>query len=306
MQFCLECQHRRVEVIQLKQDFCWKAISQETLNVSHHFSSGWPQPPASGLCPWESCSSPFPSRTSSSTALPSAPGWRRRCSWWSWHCDRDRQRQETKGRNVNKSSKGLMKRVMISVCVWGVNILLFVHRNKCGRMWKSCKHILVFLLCVAVKMFEKALFPSKDAVTQMYLPLSKHQSWLGLCVIVAGWRATDEHGGATVPAEGVLQDAGHFAVTVRHVTFLQERYREKGRREEKRIIKEEEREREKRSRDNLEPKECKKCLRAWFCLSTVIQQQTIFSRNAHSSGFLDSNKSQNCCQKFQIDCAASY
>lgn len=62
----------------------------------------------------------------------------------------------------------------------------------------------------------------------MYLPLSKHQSRLGLCVIVAGGRAADEHGGATVPTKGILQDAGHFAVTVRHVTFLQEREGETG------------------------------------------------------------------------------
>lgn len=57
----------------------------------------------------------------------------------------------------------------------------------------------------------------------MFLPLSKHQSRLGLGIVVAGGRAADEHGGATVPTEGVLQDAGHFAVTVWHVTFLQER-----------------------------------------------------------------------------------
>lgn len=59
----------------------------------------------------------------------------------------------------------------------------------------------------------------------MSVPLSKHQSGLGLGIVVAGRRAADEHGGATVPTEGVLQDAGHLAVTVRHVSFLQERGR---------------------------------------------------------------------------------
>ncbi len=62
----------------------------------------------------------------------------------------------------------------------------------------------------------------------MYLPLSKHESRLGLGIVVAGGRAADEHGGATVPTEGVLQDAGHFAVTVRHVSFLQEGEGERG------------------------------------------------------------------------------
>lgn len=62
-----------------------------------------------------------------------------------------------------------------------------------------------------------------DLNPQRHLPLSKHQSWLGLSIVVAGGRAADEHGGATVTAEGVLQDAGHFAVTVRHVSFLQDR-----------------------------------------------------------------------------------
>lgn len=53
------------------------------------------------------------------------------------------------------------------------------------------------------------------------LPLAKHQGGFGLCIVVAGGRATDEHGGATVPAQRVLQDASHFAVTIRHVGFLQ-------------------------------------------------------------------------------------
>lgn len=53
------------------------------------------------------------------------------------------------------------------------------------------------------------------------LPLAKHQCGFGLHVIVAGGRAADEHGGATVAAQGVLQDACHLAVTVRHVAFLQ-------------------------------------------------------------------------------------
>lgn len=53
------------------------------------------------------------------------------------------------------------------------------------------------------------------------LPLAKHQCGFGLHVIVAGGRAADEHGGATVAAHGVLQDACHLAVTVRHVAFLQ-------------------------------------------------------------------------------------
>lgn len=57
------------------------------------------------------------------------------------------------------------------------------------------------------------------------LPLAKHQGGFGLHVIVAGGRTTDEHGGAAVPTQRVLQDAGHFAVTVRHVGFL--RVREK-------------------------------------------------------------------------------
>lgn len=54
----------------------------------------------------------------------------------------------------------------------------------------------------------------------MSVPLSKHQSGLGFGIIVAGGRAADEHGGATVPAEGVLKDAGHFAITVGHMSFL--------------------------------------------------------------------------------------
>lgn len=56
----------------------------------------------------------------------------------------------------------------------------------------------------------------------MYLPLSKHQSRLGLGIVVAGGRAANEHGGATVSTQGILQDAGHLTVTIRHVSFLQE------------------------------------------------------------------------------------
>lgn len=33
------------------------------------------------------------------------------------------------------------------------------------------------------------------------LPLAKHQGGFGLCIIVARGRATDEHSGATVPAQ---------------------------------------------------------------------------------------------------------
>lgn len=61
----------------------------------------------------------------------------------------------------------------------------------------------------------------ETAEPQMSVPLSKHQSRLGLGVVVAGRRAADEHGGAAVPAQGVLQDARHLAVTVRDVSFLQ-------------------------------------------------------------------------------------
>ncbi len=63
---------------------------------------------------------------------------------------------------------------------------------------------------------------------QLSLPLSKHQSRLGLCVVVAGGGAANEHGGAAIPTQGVLQDAGHFAVTVWHVTFLRQREGEEG------------------------------------------------------------------------------
>lgn len=55
------------------------------------------------------------------------------------------------------------------------------------------------------------------------LPLAEHQGGFALHVIVAGGRTTDEHGGAAVPTQRVLQDAGHFAVTVRHVGFLRGR-----------------------------------------------------------------------------------
>lgn len=55
----------------------------------------------------------------------------------------------------------------------------------------------------------------------MTLPLPKHQGGFGLGFVVAGRRAADEHGGATVPTQGVLQDAGHFAVTIRDVGFLE-------------------------------------------------------------------------------------
>ena len=55
----------------------------------------------------------------------------------------------------------------------------------------------------------------------IYLPLAKHERGLGLHVVVAGGRAADEHGGATVPTQRVLQDASHLAVPVRHVGFLE-------------------------------------------------------------------------------------
>ena len=71
----------------------------------------------------------------------------------------------------------------------------------------------------------------------MYVPLSKHQSRLGLCIVVAGGRAADEHGGTTVTTKGVLQDAGHLTVTIRHVSFLQERVRD-GREGEREVRKE--------------------------------------------------------------------
>ena len=86
--------------------------------------------------------------------------------------------------------------------------------------------LLHFVLFFYNVLFLKAWFLSKDTWSlQGYLPLAKHQSRLGLCVVVAGGRAADEHGGATVATEGVLQDAGHFAVTIRHVRFLKERGR---------------------------------------------------------------------------------
>lgn len=53
--------------------------------------------------------------------------------------------------------------------------------------------------------------------------MAEHQGGFALYVIVAGGRTTDEHGGAAVPTQRVLQDAGHFAVTVRHVGFLRGR-----------------------------------------------------------------------------------
>lgn len=85
----------------------------------------------------------------------------------------------------------------------------------------------------------------------MSLPLSKHQSRLGLGIVVAGGRAADEHGGATVSTEGVLQDAGHFAVTVRHMSFLKEDGEKRGGRggggddEKRRLAKRSKRERKK-------------------------------------------------------------
>lgn len=72
-----------------------------------------------------------------------------------------------------------------------------------------------------------------DVLTGYSVPLPKHQSGFGLCFIVAGGRAADEHGRATVPSQGVLQDARHFAVPVWHVTLLPKE------RKEKRIRKEE-------------------------------------------------------------------
>lgn len=62
------------------------------------------------------------------------------------------------------------------------------------------------------------------------LPLAKHQGGFGLCIVVARGRTTDEHSGATVPAQRVLQDPSHFAVTVRNVGFLQ---RDKARKEKR-------------------------------------------------------------------------
>lgn len=53
-------------------------------------------------------------------------------------------------------------------------------------------------------------------------PLSEHERGLGLGVVVAGRRAADEHGGATVAAQRVLQDPRHFAVAIRNVRFLQD------------------------------------------------------------------------------------
>ena len=52
-------------------------------------------------------------------------------------------------------------------------------------------------------------------------PLSEHEGGLGLGLVVDGRRAADDDGGATVPAQRVLQDAGHLAVSVRNMGFLQ-------------------------------------------------------------------------------------
>lgn len=52
------------------------------------------------------------------------------------------------------------------------------------------------------------------------LPLSKHESRFGLCIIIA-WRwAADEHGRATVSTKGVLQDTCHLAVPIGHIALL--------------------------------------------------------------------------------------
>lgn len=78
-----------------------------------------------------------------------------------------------------------------------------------------------------------------DVLSGSSVPLTKHQSGFGLCFIVAGGRAADEHGRATVPTQGVLQDTGHFAVPVGHVTLLPKERKgkqdQKGRRQEKEL-----------------------------------------------------------------------
>ena len=58
-------------------------------------------------------------------------------------------------------------------------------------------------------------------VCRVCIPLAEHQGGLGLGVVVGGRGAADEHGGPAVPAQRVLQDAGHLAVPVRHMGFLQ-------------------------------------------------------------------------------------
>lgn len=48
-------------------------------------------------------------------------------------------------------------------------------------------------------------------------PLSEHERGLGLGLVVGGGGGAYDDGGATVSAQGVLQDAGHLAVSVRDV-----------------------------------------------------------------------------------------
>lgn len=55
------------------------------------------------------------------------------------------------------------------------------------------------------------------------VPLSKHEGGLGLGLVVDGWRAADDDGGATVSPERVLQDPSHLTVSVRHVGFLKDK-----------------------------------------------------------------------------------
>lgn len=51
------------------------------------------------------------------------------------------------------------------------------------------------------------------------VPLPKHQGGPGLSVIKGGRRAADDHGGPTVPSQGVLQDPGHLTVPVRDISL---------------------------------------------------------------------------------------
>ena len=47
-------------------------------------------------------------------------------------------------------------------------------------------------------------------------PLSEHEGGLGLGLVVDGRRAADDDGGATVPAQRVLQDAGQLGLPGEH------------------------------------------------------------------------------------------
>lgn len=55
---------------------------------------------------------------------------------------------------------------------------------------------------------------------QMCGPLAEHEGGFGLSLIIYRRRAADDDGCSAVSTQRVLQDPGHFTVSVRHMGFL--------------------------------------------------------------------------------------